>query len=345
MNKRFLLIGFIILVLAVTLFFYFKRDKKEVSISTTGVVEGTEVSLSSKVSGRISEFCCKEGDKVNAGHTVVRLESDDIKASVEQAKAGVLRFKADITSAEAAVKNSEANLRSSEADIKNAEAELERAGVQMQEAERQMHRAELLYANEYISNAEVELAMTSHDSSKAASNAAYARLNAAISKKDAAASQLNSSESLLTSARARLKEAEAALKFQEARLKDTEIVTPISGTVVFKAMESGEVIAPGVVMLTVVDMENLWVHVDLEETLVGYVKIGEEVSIGIDGMSGKDFKGVVAEIGREADFATLKDVTRGRQDIKTFRVKIKTEDKTGTLKPGMTVMVEMRRKG
>lgn len=323
------------------LFFFSNKGKKPETIGTTGIVEGTEVNLSSKVSGRISEFCCKEGDKVTAGHVVLRLDSDELKASKEQARAGVLRAKADILSSEAAVKSSKANLKSAEADIKNAEAELEMINVQMQEAERVMYRAELLYKHEYISNADVELAMTSHDSTKASSDAANARLKAAVSKKDAAASQINSANSLLASARARLREAEALLKLQDARLKDTEIVSPISGTVIFKGMETGEVVSPGVTILSIVDLEDLWVRIDLEETYIGHVRIGDEAIITINGMPGRSFKGTVAEIGKEAEFATQRDVTRGRQDIKTFRIKIKTYDKTGTLKPGMTVMVEI----
>ena len=344
MKKKILMAGIVIVIFVAGFFLYSNKGKKVEAIGTTGVVEGTEVNLSSKVPGRISEFCCKEGDKVMAGNVVVRLDSDDIKASVEQAGAGILRAKADIASSEAGVKNSEANLKSAEANIKNAQAEKDLAKVQMEEALRQMHRSESLYKDGYISKEDMEISMTSYESQKATMAAVEARLQAAISAKDAALSQLSSSKSLLSSAMARVKEAEAALKFQEAGLKDMEIVTPISGTVVFKGMEAGEVVSPGVTILSIVDLEDLWVRADIEETLIGRVLIGKEVLITIDAMPDVSFKGVVAEIGKEADFATLKDVTRGRQDIKTFRLKIKTEDKTGTLKPGMTVMVKIPEK-
>ena len=341
MKKRVLLIAVFVIVSASLFFFFSKKEEKAKAVSTTGIIEGTEVNLSSKVSGRISEFCCKEGDRVSAGHAVARLDSDDIRASVEQAMAGVIRAKADIGSSEAAVRNSEANLKSAEAEIKSAEADMERLKVQMEEELRQRERKERLYEGGFISKSEMDLGMTSYESSKASYNASDARLRVSFSNKDAAASQLNSSVSLLASAKARLKEAEAALKFQEARLKDTEILSPISGTVVFKGMEAGEVVSPGVTILSIVDLEDLWVRADIEETLIGRVRVRDEAAISIDGMPGISFKGTVAEIGREADFATLKDVTRGRQDIKTFRVKLKMEDKTGTLKPGMTVKVKL----
>lgn len=341
MKKGILIIAVAVVGLAAALFFFSKGEKKVETISTTGIVEGIEVNLSSKVSSRISEICCIEGGKVDAGSIVARLESDDIRASVEQARAAVIRTRVDIISSEAAIKNSEANIRSTEADIKNAEADMERSKVQAEEAERQMHRSERLYKDGFISKADMDISMTSYDASRASYNGAGARLRVAASKKDAALTQTDSSNSLLAAAKARLKEAEAALKLQEARLKDTEITTPISGIVVFKGMEAGEVVSPGTTILSIVDMDNLWVRIDLEETLVGYVKMGGEVNIRIEGMPDKVFKGKMAEIGKEAEFATQRDVVRGRQDIRTFRVKIKVADMAGTLKPGMTVRVEI----
>lgn len=345
MKKKILLLAVALTVLITAFIFLSRKDGNDKPIVTTGIVEGTEVNLSSKISGKISEFCCKEGDKVSSGHLLVRLESNDIKASVEQARAGVLRAKADIKSAEASVINSEANIRTAEAEISSVHADMEKAKSQMAEADKEMQRAEFLYKTELISTREVDLSMMAYETSTASVSAAEAKIKAAISRKESAISQLNSSRSIVASAAARLREAEASLSIQNARMDDTVIRTPVSGTVVLKAMETGEVVSPGITILSIVDLDDLWVRIDLEETVIGHVKIGDEVSIHVDGMPGVTFNGKVAEIGREADFATQRDVTRGRQDIKTFGVKIKTIDKTGALKPGMTVIVDIPRKG
>jgi HlyD family secretion protein len=74
------------------------------------------------------------------------------------------------------------------------------------------------------------------------------------------------------------------------------------------------------------------------------VALDSEAFIRAEGIPGKVFKGKVSEIGRYAEFATQRDVTRGRQDIKTFRVKVKVTDTGGVLKPGMTVEVEIPKK-
>jgi HlyD family secretion protein len=122
------------------------------------------------------------------------------------------------------------------------------------------------------------------------------------------------------------------------------IKTPVSGTVIFKALEKGETVSPGVTILTIVDMGSLYIRVDIEETLIGSVALDSESFVRAEGIPDKVFKGRVSEIGRYAEFATQRDVTRGRQDIKTFRVKIKVTDTGGLLKPGMTVEVEIPKK-
>ncbi|MBI5025787.1 MAG: HlyD family secretion protein [Nitrospirae bacterium] len=344
--KQRLIISAIILLIAVILFFvfYYQKDKRDETIRTAGIIEGLEVNLSSKVSGRISEICCNEGDKAEEGQIVIKLESEDLRAAVEQAMAGVERSKADVTASEAAIKNARANIRSAEAEIKSGEAEKEKARVQMEEAKRKMDRANALYKEELISKEAFEMATTNYDTSVATYNSSEAKLATAYSKRDAAVAQLNTAISQLASVKARLKESQANLSFHRSRLNDTIIMSPISGVVTFRALEEGEIVGPGVTILTIVDMDNLYVRADIEEALIGGVVLNSEAIIRVEGIPDKVFKGKVSEIGRYAEFATQRDVTRGRQDIKTFRVKIRLDETGGILKPGMTVEVEIPKK-
>ncbi len=341
MKKRTIILAGVGLVVLISSFLFFGKKEKKNLIHTTGIVESTEVNLSSKIPGKISEICCKEGDIVKAGTVVVRLESDDITASVGLAKAGIERARADVNVAETAIENSKANIASAEAEIKNAEAEVEKARFQMEEARREIERADALYKEDVISKADLDIKTTNYDTSASAYEAAKAKLNAAVSKKDATKSQLNTSLSQINASKAMLKESEAALSYQLARLNDTVIRAPINGTVIFKAVEKGETVSPGTMLLTIADLNNLWARVDLEETIIGAIGLGEEAVVKAGGIKDRTFKGRVSEIGRYAEFATQKDVTRGRQDIKTFRVKIKLEDASGILKPGMTVSIDM----
>lgn len=345
MKKRIIIFA-IILLIAVTVLvvFFAQKGKRAVTIQTTGVVEGVEVNLSPKVSGRISEICCDEGERVEKGQIVIKLESDDLRASVEQARAGVDKSKADVRVSESAIENAKANIQNAEAEIKSSEADVEKARAVMDDAKKKLDRATALYKEELISTDYYEIATTNYDTSVATYMASKARLTASHSKRDAAIAQVNSSISERNSAKARLKESEANLSYHMSKLNDAVIITPVSGTVIFRALEKGETVSPGITILTIVDMDNLYIRVDIEETLIGSVVLDSEAIIRAEGIPDKVFKGKVSEIGRYAEFATQRDVTRGRQDIKTFRVKIKVTDTGGVLKPGMTVEVEIPKK-
>jgi HlyD family secretion protein len=334
----------ILIVIAVTVFFYLTGAKKSESIKSTGIIEGIEVNLSPKVSGRISFICCNEGDPIKAGEVAFRLESEDLGASVKKARAGVEMSKADIHVSESAIESSKANIASAEADIRTAESDVEKARVQMELALKEMDRAKALFKDEFLSQQTLDSRVATYDASEADYASSKSRLSAAHAGKSASAARLNQAENQLKSSRASLIESEANLSYNIAKFDDTTMTSPISGTVVLKALEKGEIVSPGMTVLTIVDMGDLYVRVDLDETLINSIALNSEAIIRAEGSSKTEFKGTVSEIGRYAEFATQRDVTRGRQDIRTFRVKIRLGDTQGKLKPGMTVEVEIPKK-
>lgn len=335
-----LIVVFFAVVLAIGVSLLF-RNRKPPVFHVTGIIDGVEVNLSSKVAGKISRISCNEGDKVEAGQVVITLESDDIKASVEQAIAGVERAKAGVKVAEASIENGRANVLAAESDVKSAAADLEKAGARMEESRRQADRRDDLYKKDLIAKESRDQMVTEYAVNAAAYDSSKEKLNAARSRKEVAASQLNAAISQWNSSKAMRKEAEANRAFFRSKLDDTSIVTPITGTVIFKALESGEMVSPGAAVLTIVDLNRLYARVDIEETKIGGVVLNGKAFVRVEGVPGKTFEGRTSEIGRNGEFATQRDVVRGREDIKTFRVKVRVDDPTGTLKPGMTVDVEI----
>ncbi len=300
MKKRILVLSAVVIIISIILIYpYYFKDKQIESIRTTGIIQGTEVNITSKISGSISELCCMEGEIVRAGSVVTRLDNDDLKAAVEQANASVQR---------------------AVADIQTSEANIEAAKARLDEAKSQKERITKLYRENLVANADFDMSEANYAS-------ALASYKASVSQ--------------LTSTKAKLKETAASLSFQRARLNDTIIKTPISGTVVFRALEQGEFVSPGTTILTIVDTVNLWARIDVEETLVGMINLKNEAIISIDSMPEKNILGSVSKIGIYAEFATQRDVKHGKQDIKTFHVKIKINDPEKILKPGMTVNVEI----
>ena len=338
------IIVLVVICVAVILFFSLRGNKVSPSLRVTGIIDGTEVNLAPKVAGRIAWTACNEGDTVSQGQTVIRLDSADVRASVQRAAAGVEKARADMKTDEAAIRSAEANVKSAEADSASAKADIARAFAQMDESRKDMQRAKDLSAKEYISKQSLDQAMAAFDMNAAAYSASKEQLIAANEKRKAAEAQLGAAVSQFGSSKAALSEAVANLAFYQSKLDDTVIKSPVSGTVIFKSMETGETVSPGVTIMTVVDLNSLYARVDIDETKIGGIVLGAPAFVRVDGMQGKIFKGKVIEIGRYAEFATQRDVVRGREDIKTFRVKVKVGDEKGLLKPGMTVEVEIPEK-
>lgn len=340
MKKRIVIVtvAFVLLAL-IALLFYRQRMEREGALITTGIVEGTEINLSSKIPGRIAAICCKEGDPVLSGARAVMLESRELEALVRQAEAGVDRSQADVASAEAAVTDAKAALKGAESEIASAEAVVEKSRVTRDDAAKEMHRVEALFKEQLVAEQALDKAAATHAVSVAEYESSRSLLASAQSRKSAAAARLNAAVSQLEAAKRRVLEAEANLAYHRSLLDDTQILSPVAGTVVFRAFEAGETVNPGITIMTIVDMASLFVRADIDETRIAGIALNDTARISVEGASGTVIEGRVSEIGRYADFATQRDVVRGRQDIRTFRVKIPFEDRTGMLKPGMTVMI------
>jgi HlyD family secretion protein len=137
--------------------------------------------------------------------------------------------------------------------------------------------------------------------------------------------------------------AQANSKYYADQVVDTQIKSPVDGVIVSKALEVGEWVTPGVPILTVDDLSTIWARVDVEETDLGSLYIGKSAQVELPTTPPQIFSGRVMAIGQEGEFATERDVRRGRQDIRTFYVKVQVLQAEGELKPGMTAEVTFPR--
>jgi RND family efflux transporter MFP subunit len=143
--------------------------------------------------------------------------------------------------------------------------------------------------------------------------------------------------------RAAVAAAKAAVQLYQDQLNDTQIRAPMSGVVVSKNLEVGEWVNPGTAILTVDDLSTIWARVDLEETQLGFIRVGTPGQVTLPTQPPTVISGEVMAIGQEGQFATETDVRRGRQDIRTFYVKVRLLQPGGIAKPGMTAEVTFRR--
>lgn len=331
----------VLTVIAVLAYTYHIRTKIPTEVKTTGIVEAPEVNITSMVSGMIRYECCREGDRVQKGMILVEQESSTIKASLEQAMAGVSKAAADVMAAQSAIAGAMSTVESTRADIENARAGITKARAQMVEAKRELRRNEVLFKENAVARATLDTARTNYQSAVADYDSSQAGLLNAKSEVSAAESQLMTAHSQFASSQANVKQAQANVDFYKAQLSYTVIRSPMNGTLVYKALETGETADPVVTILTIIDQSRIWVRADVEETFVGGIVRSGQATIRAIDKSGRTFLGKIVEINRYGEFATQRDVTRGRQDIKTFRIKIAVDDRSGYLKPGMTVEADI----
>ena len=160
-----------------------------------------------------------------------------------------------------------------------------------------------------------------------------------ISKKD-----FDDATTKLGQSRAAVSSAKANVQYYQDQMTDTQILAPIDGVIVNKALEVGEWVTPGTPVLTVDDLSTIWARVDVEETDLGGLHVGEPAQIVMPGHPPTSYSGRVIAIGQEGEFATQRDVQRGRQDIRTFYVKVRVLQAGDALKPGMTAQVAFSRR-
>jgi HlyD family secretion protein len=142
-------------------------------------------------------------------------------------------------------------------------------------------------------------------------------------------------------AEARKKQAEAALRLAETRLGYATLRAPLSGVVLSENVEPGEYVAPGTPVVTVGDLENVWLRAYIQETDLGRVKLGQEARLTTDTYPDKAYRGRVSFIASEAEF-TPKNVQTQEERVKlVYRIKIDVPNPDMELKPGMPADAEI----
>ena len=125
----------------------------------------------------------------------------------------------------------------------------------------------------------------------------------------------------------------------DVRLHYTQIAAPIGGIVDVRAVRTGEYVTPGQPVVTLINPDDLWVRVDVEETYIDRVRIGDTLTVRLP--SGVERAGRVFFRGVDASFATQRDVSRTKRDIRTFEVRLRVDNADRRLAVGMTAYVTL----
>mgnify|MGYP000047132178 FL=1 len=136
-------------------------------------------------------------------------------------------------------------------------------------------------------------------------------------------------------ARAAVEQAEAALRLVEANRSETLLRAPISGIVLARLLEVGDLVSPGSPLLTVADLRRPYLQVFVPEADLGRVKLGQRVEVRVDAFPQRTFAGRVVEIANRAEYTPGNVQTREERTKLVFAVKIAVENPGGVLKPGL----------
>ena len=342
-KKRLIIPLFIIVVIIAVILLYNWRkgiNSIDAPVEATGIIETIEVDVSPEIQEKIEWLCCEEGVEVKKGDVLVRLYDHKLAARVNEGKALLNGAIARHEEARANLENSKARVDSAKAVVETAQSEIDRIRALNEDARVNFKRISELFRDGYAAKKDMDAVKTVFDATSAQMSAAVSKKTSEEASISTALAGVKSAEAQVSSAKASIEEARARLQLIETMLKDSVIPSPVNGVITYKAFETGETAMPGKAIYTIHDMQKIWARVDVEETDIGMIRLNGKAVIISNALPDKIFDGEVTEISREAAFATQRDVSRGRQDIKTFRVKVQIRSPDGLLKPGMTVIVK-----
>jgi len=323
--------------------YFFVRARASV-VMLTGIVTTNDVIVSPQIAGQIADLLVKEGDIVKRDQLIAVIKPDELQADTAYYRSNVAGLSSQVQESEAALRfqerqtadqiaQAESTVASTEAQVKAAAADLENARLtytRTQDLARQKVASaqELDQARTTFTGAQAKLDALNKQVEAQRSAVALARANA--EQISVRRSQVQANEHMQAAAAAQQAKA-------DVRLRYAELHAPIDGIVDVRAVRAGEVVNPGQPVVTLINPDDLWVRADVEETCIDRVTIGQKLTVRLP--SGVEREGTVFYRGVDAGFATQRDVSRTKRDIKTFEIRLRVDNKDRRLAVGMTAYV------
>jgi multidrug resistance efflux pump len=340
-NRVFLLLG---LLTVGSLIWYLFSVRPNNDLQIIGTVDANEVVVSSKIPGRIQTLLVDEGQDVKAGQLIAIIESEDLAAAHKAAEANASSQTGKLGGSVETVRQDRGETSSAtvnaEALLKAARAALAQAQANYDHQQADTSRAVALAQQGIMSEQARDDAATSLQATKAAVDAARENVAAAeASLRQARAHELltNVAARTVDSTRADVNNARALAEQANVQLGYAQVYAPVSGKVNVRAARQGEVVAAGAAIVTIMDLTQTWIYAPLPETQADAVKLGDSLRVVMP--SGATLQGKVINKTAQADFATQRDVSSRKRDIKTVQLKLLIENSGERFVPGMTAEV------
>jgi len=324
------------------------RPELRSTVTASGEVRPIRyIKLTSEVPGRILEIYVNPGDQVTQGQALVRVDPTQLQSSQEAQWAATQASINDVQSSRNAVASARQGLVVAEASVSQAKQETVSSQIELRTAERELKRATNLVEANVMSRSEYDAARDRFEQAKAkveASNIAVREANERANQQRAAVKEAQTS---VRSSEMRANQQQAILRGQSSQREKATQYSPLSGVVADVPTRVGEYAVSALSstpLMTIADMSTINVEVNVDETEIANVDVGQQAKVKVDALGEKEITAVVTQ---KNPLAIAKSDTQGGlsnrvnvQEAKEFKVTLELRDlpdeERAKLRPGMS---------
>ena len=340
-RRRILLIAVVVLV-ALSTWASFRAHPREIVL--IGVVDADEVVVTPPVQARLDSLWVEEGSEVKAGQPIASLDRGELAAQANAAGASAASLRAQVEQASLSARQTAGEaagaVAAAHARVASAQADVARQDAELQRVTAESRRATTLAESGGLSPSELERATTTLHVQQQMSASAVQALRAAeadLRRAEAGELAARAARGSVVATRARLEGAQADSVAASARLGYTELRAPVSGVVQVLAARRGELVGPGTPVAVIIQTGKLWVRVAAPESNAGAVAVGDSLEVRL--ASGEVTRGRVIGKSVEGDFATQRDVSASKRDIRAVAFRVAIANPRNGIVPGTTASV------
>jgi HlyD family secretion protein len=315
------------------------KDELMSKVAASGEIRAKEfVDLQTEIAGIIKELLVEEGQKVDEGDVLLRIDPIQTEAETNSTLAQLEAQRSDARAQEFQIFNAEANLARDQASLRSAEADLVQAESTFRRAENSYKRKQLLHEDGLISREDYELAQNNADVAKAQRESAKARRSQIEAQIRVSKNTIQQMKNTYTGSLNRVKSMVANATRARDQLSKTTLYSPLSGVITQLLVDEGERAVPGIMsnpqatLMTIADLSIIQAELKVDETDIVNISLGDKAEIKVDALPDQVLEGDVAEIGNSPINASM----GGQQEAKDFKVVVTLRDPDSKLRPGMS---------
>jgi HlyD family secretion protein len=324
-SKKWIVIAIVVVVGGILAYKYWKSTQSALPVgivSGNGRIEAKLSDASAKEPLRVKEVLVDEGDLVKPGQVLVRLDTVTIDAELARNEAAVATAREEFAAAKGAIATANADIAAAHADIAAANAAIEQQESEIKLAQIEADRQRRMLAENATSQALFDTRQTALETAKTTLKSRQAQADATQARAGAAQAQAATAQSQADAAQRQIEVAMAQVEVTKSRIKDATLISPVTGRVLYRLVEPGEVLGSGGKALTLVDLSDVYMEIFLPSDQAGALKTGAPARITVDYEPDKSAAAYVSFVSPEAQFTPKQVETKREREKLMFRVKI-----------------------